>query len=99
MIASRAGRSLLTLIAALGCHASALAVDKTISGDDAQTRYLQERAACLDGRSKQDRRARKGTAAPDAIYRGLVLREVIPPSKTVPGTAPKTAPADRSASM
>jgi hypothetical protein len=94
MIASRTGRSLLTLIAALGCHASALPGDKATPGD-AQTRYLQERAACLDGRSKQDRRARKGTAAPDAMYRGLVLREVIPPSKTVPGTAP----ADRSASM
>ena len=98
MIASRAGRSLLTLIAALGCHASALAVDKTIS-DDAQTRNLQERAPCLDGGSKEDGRARKGAAAPDAIYRGLVFREIIPPSKTVPGTAPKTAPADRSVSM
>jgi hypothetical protein len=97
MIALRAGRSLLTLIAALGCHASALAGDKTISGD-AQTRFLQEPAPCLDGRSKPDRRARKGAAAPDAIYRGLVLREIIPPSKTAPGAAPKPAPADSSAS-
>lgn len=141
---SRAGRSLLVLGAVVGCGASALATDKVISAD-AQARHRQERAACMNGPSNQDRVAclreadaafaeaqddglddgpapyarnapqrceglpdgahracvarmqgqgsRRGSAASGAIYRELVLREIVPPSTGMPSTDPQTVPA------
>jgi hypothetical protein len=47
------GWSLLVLAAALGCT-SALAADKAVS-IEAQARYQQERAVCMNGLSNQDR--------------------------------------------
>jgi len=70
---SRAGRCLLILAAAMGACAASLAADKAVS-NDAQARYLQERAVCLNGQSNQDRVTclrEAGAALAQARHQGL----------------------------
>jgi len=70
---SRAGRCLLIVVAALGACATSLAADRGASAD-AQARYLQERAVCLNGQSNQDRATclhEAGAALAQARHEGL----------------------------